>query len=79
MSKNSIERALAITKIPPIKDGVYVCVNAEKAEFKVLPLERIFVEVNGAKQPLGKVLTDLVNATNKIIDILIEKNNKEVK
>ena len=78
MAINNIERALKIERLDAVQDGVYVCVSAAAKEYKILPLDKVYVEVNGTKQLLGELLNSLVTNYNKLIDYLIDKNNKEV-
>ena len=74
-----VVRALEIERLKPVADGVYVCTDAEKGEFEIIPLEMAYITINGKRQPLGALLFSLVEAQNKLIDILITNNNTEVK
>jgi len=74
----SVLKALEIEKCKPVADGVYVCTNAEKKEFTLIPLEKVNICINGTKQPLGELLFSILEKHDKLIDILME-NSEEVK
>lgn len=75
-----VVRALEIERLKPVEGGVYVCTDAEKGEFELVTPEKLFIDINGQKRLLGEVLFSLIQAQNKLIDILITNNNNtEVK
>lgn len=75
-----VVRALEIERLKPVADGVYVCKDAEKGEFELIPLEMVNITINGKRQPLGVLLFSLVESHNKLINLLMTNNNNtEVK
>lgn len=81
-----IMEALEIEKITPVKNGVYICVNAEKKIFKLVKPEELPVALESKEtMTLGVILEDIYQEIsqlkekhNSLIEILMQ-NSEEVR
>lgn len=57
----SIKTALDINKLEKVNGGVYYCVDKEKEEFKLVPLENVSIIINNKSTTLKELFEEISN------------------
>lgn len=64
----SIKTALDINKLEKVNGGVYYCVDKEKEEFKLVPLENVSVIINNKSTSLEELFEEISNKNKTILE-----------
>lgn len=63
----SVKRALEIEKLVPIENGIYICVNPSRKEYKLVQLKDIPIIIDGKQILLGEHLKNLENQQENML------------